>query len=62
MIKILYRITAVAGLLVVFIPAILRYTGTMADGTMKNLMFAGTLIWFIGAIPWLGKKKQPSQP
>jgi hypothetical protein len=55
--KIFYVLLAVAGLLLVLIPAVLLYLGKMEAGQMKNLMFVGTLLWFSGAIPWLGKKK-----
>jgi hypothetical protein len=55
--KIFYILLAVAGLLLVLIPAVLLYLGKMEAGQMKNLMFVGTLLWFSGAIPWLGKKK-----
>jgi len=55
--KYFYILLAVAGLLLVLIPAVLLYLGRMEAGQMKNLMFVGTLLWFSGAIPWLGKKK-----
>jgi nitrate/nitrite transporter NarK len=57
MIKITYRIIAIAGLLILLIPAWIRYSGDMTDSLMKNLMFIGTLVWFAGAIPWLGQKR-----
>ena len=55
--KYLYRLMAVAGLALTLVPPILFYAGTMTEEQMKLFMFIGTLIWFSGAIPWLGKKK-----
>lgn len=54
--KTVYIIIAIAGLLLLVIPALMHYLGTMELIRMKNLMFLGTVIWFAGAIPWLGKK------
>ncbi|MDF1571429.1 MAG: hypothetical protein P1P82_07430 [Bacteroidales bacterium] len=45
-----------AGLLLLLIPAILHFSGSMELDQIKNLMLVGTVVWFIGAIPWLGKK------
>ena len=54
--KYIYPLLALAGLLLLLIPAILHFSGSMELDQMKNLMFLGTVVWFIGAIPWLGKK------
>ena len=55
--KYLYMLMAIAGLLLLLIPSLLFYFGTIDAEPMKNYMFVGTLLWFSGAIPWLGKKK-----
>ncbi len=54
--KMIYKILAVAGLFLTVVPAFLRYYGTMSDESMKAWVLGGTLVWFIGATPWLGKK------
>jgi hypothetical protein len=54
--KYIYPIIGLAGLLLLLIPSIMHFSGKMDADQMKNLMFIGTLIWFAGAIPWLGKK------
>ncbi len=54
--KYIYPIIGAAGLLLLLIPAIMRFAGSMDPVQMKNLMFIGTLLWFAGAIPWLGKR------
>ncbi|MFC2089887.1 hypothetical protein ACFLT1_03855 [Bacteroidota bacterium] len=59
--KYIYPIIGVAGLLLVIIPALMHYRGTMEASEMKNLMFVGTVVWFAAAIPWLGKKKEGSR-
>jgi len=55
--KYFYILLALAGLCLLLIPALLFYLGRIDEASMKNLMFVGTLLWFSGAIPWLGKKK-----
>jgi len=56
--KILFKVIALAGLVILFAPALMHYFGTMPEETMKEVMLTGTFIWFAGAIPWLGQKKQ----
>ena len=55
--KYFYIIVAIAGLALVLIPSLLLYLGKIEAEQMKNYMFIGTLLWFSGAIPWLGKKR-----
>ena len=55
--KYFYMLLALAGLCLLLIPALLFYLGRIEAEAMKNYMFIGTLLWFSGAIPWLGKKK-----
>ena len=58
--KYFYILLATAGLILVLLPSLLLYLGKMDADQMKNYMFIGTLLWFSGAIPWLGKKKARS--
>ncbi len=53
-----YVVLTAAGLLLLLIPALMFYFGSIEEERMKLLMFIGTMIWFSGAIPWLGKKKK----
>lgn len=55
--KYLYIILAIVGLCLVLVPSILFFYDLTEAGQMKNYMLIGTLLWFSGAIPWLGKKK-----
>jgi hypothetical protein len=55
--KYFYIILAVIGLTLTLVPSLLLFFGVMEPGQMKNYMLIGTLLWFSGAIPWLGKKK-----
>lgn len=57
MIRILYQILAAAGLALLLVPSILYYFDSIAIDQMKSYMFIGTVLWFAGAIPWLGRKK-----
>lgn len=56
--KYFYIIIASAGLALVLIPSILHYLELMETDQMKTLIFMGTMLWFAGAIPWLGRKKK----
>jgi len=55
--KIFYKLLAISGLLLTVVPAFLRYAGSMTEESMKAWVLGGTIIWFIGAAPWLGRKK-----
>ena len=59
--KYFYILVAIAGLGLVLVPSLLHYLGTIEAEHMKNYMLIGTLLWFGGAIPWLGKKKADHQ-
>ena len=54
--KYFYIILAVVGLTLTLVPSLLLFFDVMEPGQMKNYMLIGTLLWFSGAIPWLGKK------
>lgn len=54
----IYQIIAVVGLIMVLVPSILFFSGNVESDQMKTYMFIGTMLWFAGAIPWLGKKKR----
>jgi len=55
--KYFYIILAVLGLILTLVPSLLLFFDAMEPGQMKNYILIGTLLWFSGAIPWLGKKK-----
>lgn len=54
----LYQLLASAGLALVLVPSFLHFLGRMENEQMKTYIFLGTMIWFAGAIPWLGRKKK----
>lgn len=56
--RILFQILALAGLILILIPSILFFYGNLAPEHMRTYMFLGTVLWFAGAIPWLGRKKK----
>jgi len=58
--KIFYKIVAVVGLLMTLVPSILFYFHSIEVGQMKLYMAVGTMLWFSGAIPWLGRKQPQS--
>jgi hypothetical protein len=53
-----YQIIAAAGLALVLVPSILHYMDLVSNEQMKTYIFLGTMLWFSGAIPWLGRKKK----
>ena len=55
--KYFYILLAIAGLSLTLVPSLLFFFGNMETEQMKTYMLIGTLLWFSGAIPWLGKKK-----
>ena len=60
MMRYFYQILASAGLLMVLVPSVLHYVDRMEMDQMKTFMLLGTMLWFAGAIPWLGRKKKES--
>lgn len=54
--KKLIPIISLAGLALVIVPACLYLAGVMDKPQMKMLMLAGTLLWFLSAPLWMGKK------
>ncbi len=61
MMKYIYRLLAAAGLALVLIPSVLHYLDNMGNDQMKTYAILGTILWFAGAIPWLGRKKKEIQ-
>ena len=57
MMRILYQLLAAVGLAMILVPSLLYYFDSIPMDQMKMYMFIGTVLWFAGAIPWLGKKK-----
>ena len=53
-----YQLLASVGLMMVLVPSILHFMGRMELDQMKTFMLLGTMLWFAGAIPWLGRKKR----
>ena len=54
--KILATIIAIVGLILTIIPSILVFTGKMGLDLHKQLMTAGTILWFVSAPIWFRKK------
>ncbi len=52
-----YKIVAVVGLTMTLVPSLLFYFDVIEIGQMKLYMAVGTVLWFSGAIPWLGQKR-----
>ena len=48
---------SIVGLAMVLVPSLLLFFGVLESEQMNNYMLIGTLVWFSGAIPWLGRKK-----
>jgi hypothetical protein len=55
--KALSRIIALAGLALTTAGPVLVFTGHLCVETNKQVMLAGMVIWFIGAVPWLGGRE-----
>ncbi len=42
-----------ASLLLIVIPTLLNFYGTMSEAMMNHLLLAGTMIWFVTASLWM---------
>jgi hypothetical protein len=42
-----------ASLLLIVIPPVLNFTGSVSAELMNNLLLAGTVIWFVTASLWM---------
>lgn len=60
--RIIYIILSMIGLGLTVIPAFLVFGGVITLHEHKQLMFAGTVLWFITAPLWMGKKRNNEQP
>ena len=54
--RIFATILAIVGLILTIIPSILVFTGKMGLDLHKQLMTAGTILWFVSAPIWFRKK------
>ncbi len=50
------------GLALVIVPACLYLTGSIIKSQMQSLMLVGTILWFVTAPLWMGKKAPGSRP
>jgi uncharacterized membrane protein len=55
--KYIYGVLGITGLVLLLVAAIMHFAGEIEADRMKDLMLIGTVIWFAGAIPWLGRKR-----
>lgn len=54
--KLLMSILAIIALGLTIVPSFFVFSGTLEMGLYKNLMTAGTLLWFVTAPIWFRKK------
>ena len=54
--KTIFTILGFIGLGLTLIPSILVFTGKITPEWHKQLMLIGTVLWFVTAPGWLGKK------
>jgi hypothetical protein len=57
MMKQIYIIMSAVGLTLTLLPSLLLFFDVIEPGQMNNYILIGTVLWFSGAIPWLGKKR-----
>jgi len=62
MMRYLYQLLATTGLALVLVPSVLHFFSKMGNEQMNSYIILGTILWFAGAIPWLGRKKKEIQP
>jgi hypothetical protein len=49
-------IVSLLALVAVILPSILFLAGAVALGTVKGIMLAATVIWFVTATPWMWRQ------
>jgi hypothetical protein len=49
--KVLRRSGATLGLVLTILPSILYFAGVVPEVLLKNMMLAGSLLWFVAVIP-----------
>lgn len=54
--KFVFIVTALMGLITTAMGPILTFSGLIDVNTNKFVMLIGMIFWFIGGIPWLGRK------
>lgn len=59
--KLLLKILSFVGLALTIVPAILVFSGDMESDTCKQLMFLGTVVWFLTAPFWMNEGKSASE-
>ena len=59
--KYLYILLSVVGLGMTLVPSLLLFFNVLETEQMQNYILTGTLLWFAGAIPWLGKKRSNTE-
>jgi high-affinity Fe2+/Pb2+ permease len=60
MMQTIYRLIAIAGLLLTLIPSLLLFTGAIPAQLNKSLMVVGMILWFVAAPFWNQNRKQAS--
>ena len=58
--KLIVKIVSFIGLGLSIIPAVLVFGEQLDPSTCKQLMFLGTVIWFVTAPTWMIRKEIPS--
>jgi hypothetical protein len=51
-----FIVISVLSLVVLMVPSILFLAGRMELDTVKWIMLAATIVWFVAATPWLWKQ------
>jgi EamA domain-containing membrane protein RarD len=59
--KLVLKIISYIGLGLSIIPAVLVFGEQMDSSTCKQLMFLGTVLWFVTAPTWMISKETPSE-
>jgi hypothetical protein len=52
----IFIVVSVLSLVVLMVPSVLFLAGRMELGTVKWVMLAATVVWFVAATPWLWKQ------
>jgi high-affinity Fe2+/Pb2+ permease len=56
--KRILQMISLAGLILTILPSILFFLGEISHSTQNSWTLAGTILWFISAVFWLGGKEK----
>ena len=55
------KVASLVGLLATLVPCVLFFLGTLEFDSMKWVVLAGTIVWFVATPLWMGRDASSSE-